>query len=64
MNFSIITNKTLPCTFCGKRVKINKGATFNERSERVFELKCPHCGAIFEYAGGFVDNVLIGKEKI
>ena len=64
MNLHIVTNKTLPCTHCNKRVIINKGATFNEQSERVFELKCPHCGALFEYDGQFVDDVLSGKEKI
>lgn len=64
MSFTLITSKTVPCTCCGYRVKVNKSATFNADKERVFEFRCPKCKAVFEYAGEFIDRLLLNKEKI
>lgn len=64
MNFTIVTGKTVPCTSCGKRIKINKAASINDHGHRVFELKCKDCGALCEYDGQLVDDVIAGKVSI
>ncbi len=64
MNLHIITAKTVPCTSCQARIRINKTATMDDHGRRVFDLKCKKCGALVEYTGSFIDDVLAGRQKV
>ena len=60
---NIITGKMVICTFCGERIRIDKMAEM-ENLRRVYNLKCRFCGALVQYDGEFVDNLLAGRVKI
>ena len=64
MSFPIVTAKTVPCTSCGARIKINKSAENNEFGDRVYNFKCNKCGALVEYNAQFVDDVIAGRQTI
>jgi len=64
MSLPIVTDKTLPCTTCGARIKITESSRLNENDVSVYLLKCKKCGGTCEYHVDFVGDVLSGKLKI
>ena len=59
----IVTDKTIPCTHCGYRVKIDQTADI-ENGHRVYNFRCKKCNSTFAYLGSFIDDILANKAKL
>lgn len=58
----LISRKPVPCTSCGGPVEIYRLRWHPEPTKEFpngfYRGRCPRCGAIFDYEGGYIKQVI------